>query len=67
MPLQEMAIGLKLRIKEVEGLYYLFTKNKDVADLCLCLWHLQKAGFPMMRLIMHGYTLYFEEKNHLID
>ena len=42
--LQKMARGLKLRIKKVEGLYYLCSENKDAdqlrgyreADLRLC-------------------------------
>ena len=42
--LQKMARGLKLRIKKVEGLYYLFSENKGAdqlrgyreADLHLC-------------------------------
>ena len=42
---QKMARGLKFRIKEVKGLYYLCSENKGAdqlcghhaADLCLCL------------------------------
>ena len=32
----KMATGLKFRIKEVEGLYYLCSENNGEADLCLC-------------------------------
>ena len=48
-----MARGLKFRILEVEGLYYLGRKNKGAdelriyckAELRLCFLHMQKAGF----------------------
>ena len=33
---QKMAKGLKFRIQVVEGLYYLFSKNKDTDQLHLC-------------------------------
>ena len=41
---QKMARGLKFRIWEIEGLYYLYSENKGAdqlrsyreADLCLC-------------------------------
>ena len=54
--LQKMARDLKFRIKKVEGLYYLFSENKDAdqlsghreADLRLCFR--QNVGFLMMRL-----------------
>ena len=32
--LQKMARGLKLRIKEVEGLYYTCSENKGAGQLC---------------------------------
>ena len=52
-----MARGLKSRISEVEGLYYLRSENKGAdqlrgyreADLRL-FSHMQKAGFLMTRL-----------------
>ena len=55
-----MARSLKFRIKELEGLYYLYSKTKGAdqlrfyhkADLRLCFLHMQKAGFLMTRLIL---------------
>ena len=52
---QKVAGGLKFWILEVEGLYYLCSKNKGAdqlhdyraADLCLCFTHMQKTGFLM--------------------
>ena len=42
------------RIKELKGLYYLCSENTDADELRACrasdLRHMQKAGFPMMRL-----------------
>ena len=50
---QKMAGGLKFRIKEVEGLYYPCSENKDAdqlrdyreADLCLCFRICKKPVF----------------------
>ena len=49
----KMARGLKFRIKEEEGLYYLCSKNKGAdqlrgyyaADLCFCFWICNKPVF----------------------
>ena len=57
--LQKMAIGLKFRIYEVKGLYYVCSENKGAdqlrcyhaADLHLCFSHMQKEGFLMTQLI----------------
>ena len=54
----KMARGLKFRIQEVEGLYYLCSENKDAdqlrgnreADLRLCFRICKKADFLTMRL-----------------
>ena len=54
-----MVIGLKFSIKEVEGLYYIYSENKGAdqlrgcreADLRLYFLYLQKAGFLTTRLI----------------
>ena len=56
---QKMVRGLKFWIKEVEGLYYLCSENKDAdqlrgyceADLRLCFSHMQKSGFLTTRPI----------------
>ena len=50
---QKMARGLKLRIYEVEGLYYLCSENEGADQLCgyrradlrLCFCKCKKAGF----------------------
>ena len=44
-PPTEMDKGLKFRIYEVEGLYYLCSKN--IAPLVCAFLHMQKAGFLM--------------------
>ena len=56
---EDIARGMKLRIKKVEGLYYLCRENKGAdqfrgdieADLRLCFRICKKAGFLMTRLI----------------
>ena len=54
---QNMAIGMKFRIQEEEGLYYPCSENKGAdqlrADLRLYFSHMQKAGFLMTRLTLN--------------
>ena len=46
--LQKMARGLKLRIRKVEGLYYLYSESKDADQFS----RMQNAGFLMTRLMV---------------
>ena len=56
--LKKVAIGLKFRILEVEGLYYLCSENKGADQLCgycaanlhLCFRICKNTGFLMTQL-----------------
>ena len=57
---KKMARGLKLRIKKEEWWYNICSKNKGTDQLCgyrtadlHLFFHMQKAGFLMMRLIVY--------------
>ena len=60
--LQRIGRGLKFRVYEVEGLYYLYSENKDADQLCaadlrFCFSRIHaKAGFLMTWLIYKTYN-----------
>ena len=57
-----MARGLKFGIKEVEGLYYLYSENKGAdqlqgdrtVDLLVCFSNMQKSSFSCLHVLTLG-------------